>query len=81
MAISLCLTADLACEYALYLLPYLMRVPYRKGQVKSSYREVADYFLQIHPVNTILLCFNLVQIVAFKQRFCLVLWHIRRAVG
>jgi len=39
-------------EYALYLLPYILQVPPRKGKRPSS-DEVACHFIQFHPVCTI----------------------------
>jgi len=44
-------------EYALYVLPYILQVPPRRGK-RPSNDEVAFHFLQFHPVSaiTFILC-------------------------
>jgi len=38
-------------EYAIYLLPHLLRQPIRKGRTRNSTKEVADAFVQVLPVS------------------------------
>ena len=50
-AVTVC--AELAMEFALYLLPYILSPPMVGGRKKFPMEEAAQNFIQIHPVRCI----------------------------